>query len=266
MPAIVALLVIALLVIVWKRGAQAHALPPLVSLVSFQNADAPLTMPADGEADFRFERLSAWQRTSLPKAVRFSAPMGAANGALTYNAQPFWELNEKRGGHHTGDDFNGIGGMNTDLGDPVFAVADGLVVFAGPASDGWGNIVILAHRLADGRIIQSMYAHLDEIRVPLGSLVARGRQLGTVGTANGNYPAHLHFEMRAACGVAITGAYRDQPRDCLEPAKTLAELGAGDTPGLDPAPLATVLDEQFQLDRFEFSGNPERVAEILGER
>ena len=263
-PAIVALLAIGLLVIVWKQGPA--SLPPLVTLHSFQDADAPLTMPEDGNPDFRFDRLSAWQRVSLPRAVRFSSPMGAANGALTYNAQSFWEMNEKRGGNHTGDDLNGIGGMNTDLGDPVYAIADGLVIFAGEPSTGWGKIVMLAHRLDDGRIIQSMYAHLDEIRVPLGSLVARGRPIGSVGTANGNYPAHLHFELRAAAGTSVTGAYRDQPLDCLEPAGLLAELGAGDTPELAPSPLAIALNEGLRLDRFEFSGNPERVAEILGEQ
>jgi len=261
-PAIVFLLVIGLIVIIWKQGPKAP--PPLVSLASYQDADAPLTMPQDGRPDFRFDRFSSWQRVGTPLALRFSAPLGAANGALTYNAQAFWEINEKRGGYHTGDDLNGIGGMNTDLGDPVFAVADGLVVFAGEPSAGWGKILLLAHRLEDGRLIQSMYAHLDEIRVPLGSMVARGQSLGTVGTANGNYPAHLHFELRASAGAAITGAYREQALACLEPAKLLAGLGAGDTPDLAPSPLAFVLNEELQLDRFEFSGNPERVAEILG--
>jgi len=261
-PAIVGLLVLGLLVIIWMQGPKPP--PPLVSLVTFQGADAPLTMPEEGAPDFRFDRLSAWQRVTTPKALQFSAPMGAANGAMTYNAQAFWELNEGRGGHHTGDDLNGIGGMNTDLGDPVFSVADGLVVFAGEPSAGWGNIVIVAHRLADDRIVQSLYAHLDQITVPLGSLIARGQRLGTVGTANGHYPAHLHFELRAAAGVAITGAYREQPLACLEPSKLLAELAAGDTADLAPAPLAAALDEELRIDSFEFSGNPERVAEILG--
>jgi len=239
-------------------------LPPLSTLVSFQDADAPLTMPADGKPDFRFDWFSAPVRAQIPRALRFSAPMGSESGALTYNAQRFWDDNPGRGGHHTGDDINGIGGMNTDRGDPVFAVADGLVVFAGEPSPGWGRIVILAHRLADGRVLQSYYAHLDQIVVPLGRLVGRSERIGAVGTANDNYPAHLHFELREAMGVAITGAYRDRPLDCLPPMKTLASLGMTSGPDLMPSPLAILLRRgEVDLGGFEFGGNIGRAAEIL---
>jgi len=121
------------------------------SLASAQQANKPLGMPEKGEPDFRFQQFSVWQRQSMPVIARIDAPMGSESGALTYNAQAFWSMNEARGGHHTGDDLNGIGGMNTDLGDPVFAVADGVVVYSGEPSPGWGKILILGHRLADGR-------------------------------------------------------------------------------------------------------------------
>ena len=127
-----------------------------------------------------------------------------------------------------------------------------------------GNVVILAHRLADGRVVQSYYAHLDRITVPLGGLVGRGGRIGSVGTANGNYPAHLHFELREARGVAITGAYRDKPLDCLPPMKTLASLGVNPGPDIAPSPLAIMLHSGgLDLGDFEFSGDVERAVEIL---
>ena len=242
---------------------------PLVSLVSFQDADAPLLLPAAGGADFRFDRFSAWERVATPRALAFSAPLGSEAGALTYNAQAFWDDNPGRGGRHTGDDLNGIGGMDSDLGDPVFAVADGLVVFAGEPSPGWGKIVVLNHRLADGRMVQSLYAHLDRVDVSLGAVVARGAAVGTVGTANGNYPAHLHFELRDSGGVAIHGAYRGWEGECLPPLRTLAALGmpgTKGTPDLRPAALALVQQQaELDLGRFEFGGDPARVADLLGQ-
>jgi murein DD-endopeptidase MepM/ murein hydrolase activator NlpD len=150
-------------------------------------------------------------------------------------------MNEKRGGHHTGDDLNGIGGMNTDLGDPVFSVADGLVLYAGEPSPGWGKLVVIGHKAADGRTLHSMYAHLNRIDVAIGSLVARGGRIGTVGTANGYYPAHLHFEMRASDGVDIGAGYAAFPLNRLDPTGTVAALRNSEADALSPSPLAKVM-------------------------
>jgi murein DD-endopeptidase MepM/ murein hydrolase activator NlpD len=46
------------------------------------------------------------------------------------------------------------------------------------------------------QIVDSVYAHLDQRHVRLYQMVRRGQVVGTIGTAHGLYPAHLHFEMR----------------------------------------------------------------------
>ena len=194
-----------------------------------------------GEVDHRLDWFSPWRSARIPRALRFDAPLGSEHGALVYNAQKFWDMNERRGGHHEGDDLNGIGGMDTDLGDPVFATADGLVLFAAEPSPGWGKVVVVAHRTADGLTLHSMYAHLDRIDVKLGELVARGGRIGTVGTANGHYPAHLHFEMRASDGVDIGGGYAMDPGNRLDPSATVAALRHAAAADLSPSPLARVL-------------------------
>lgn len=173
--------------------------------------------------DPAFLRLSAVEMTRLPLATRFDHPMGTADGAFTYNAQPF------RISRHLGDDLNGIGGGNSDLGDPVYAAGTGQVVYAGVPGPGWGNMVILAHRVPDledaneEHVYQTVYAHLDKILIAPGQVVNRGEKIGTVGTANGQYLAHLHFEVREGPYVNPGQGYADAPLNRVSPEAFIAQ-------------------------------------------
>lgn len=207
-----------------------HYVPelPVQSLDTWQKSDAPYGIPLTAEDpdeiqkfDPRMHLHSPFEAALIPTALGFDAAMGTENAALTYNAQGFMEANTTRGGQHTGDDINGIGGQNTDYGDTVYAVADGLVVYAGTPSDGWGKTIILAHRMPDGRTLHSMYAHLHEISVALNSYAGRGTEIGTVGNANGRYLAHLHLEMRETDGFSPQAGYSSHPFDRLDPEATI---------------------------------------------
>lgn len=102
-------------------------------------------------------------------------------------------------GVHTGEDWNGNGGGNTDLGQPVYSIAMGVVVAAGKYAKPWGNIVMIKHNYLENHKIKqvySVYAHLDSIKVQKGDSLARRQLLGTIGTGEGAYPAHLHIEIR----------------------------------------------------------------------
>ena len=236
-----------------------------------QGANRPLSMPENGAPDFRFHQFSVWQTLSTPVVDRLDAPMGSQNGALVYNAQPFWEMNEARGGHHTGDDLNGIGGMNTDLGDPIFAAAEGLVVYSGVPSPGWGSVLILAHRLADGRSFQTMYAHLHQVDVALGSLVGRGQKIASVGTAGGIYPAHLHYEIRTGHGVDVGAGYAAYPLNRVDPTQFRAPLLAA-ADDLRPAVSTLLLQDIARRDTealFNQLNNPknrDKLLELLQEK
>ncbi len=173
--------------------------------------------------------LTPEQMAQTPEIDGFQSPCGAPNGAMSYDAQPFGSPNPKRGGNHNGQDLNGIGGENSDLGDPVRAAARGLVTYSGNAGPGWGNIVVLAHRLpGSGRIVQSLYAHLGTVKVQPGEHVARGRQIGTIGTADGHYLAHLHFEtIESLCTEAGMPGYSPQgTMNRIDPAALMAEYPA----------------------------------------
>jgi murein DD-endopeptidase MepM/ murein hydrolase activator NlpD len=103
-----------------------------------------------------------------------------------------------KGVWHPGEDWNGKGGGNTDLGDPIHAIAHGVVVTAKYFASSWGNVVLIRHALPDGSSVWSQYAHLNEIQVTEGDVVNRGQQVGTLGKGapKANMKAHLHFELR----------------------------------------------------------------------
>lgn len=145
---------------------------------------------------------------SVRLAEGFGLPVGIENGKKYYKARGM------RPNGHLGEDWNGVGGGNTDLGDPVHATANGLVVYARDFRAGWGNVVIVRHAYQDGfgiKYVDSLYGHLNRIHVREGQRVDRGDKVGTIGTAHGQYPAHLHFEMRKDLRI---GMFRSMfPRD-----------------------------------------------------
>ncbi|MFL6539249.1 MAG: M23 family metallopeptidase [Chthoniobacterales bacterium] len=167
-----------------------------------------------------FQLPSALDLASLPGAARFDFPLGSENGAFAYNAQPFTE------NRHLGDDLNGIGGENSDLGDPVFAVADGRVIYAQEGGPGWGNIVIVLHAYEENgarKYVQSYYAHLQSFSVAVLDEVRRGQQIAKVGNANGKYFAHLHFEIREFLTPFVGPGYRDDTRGWLNPSEFIQQ-------------------------------------------
>lgn len=189
--------------------------PPHPTRLGLLHADLPQNAPAALAAGLVLPSPLELART--PRVSRLSAPLGSENGALTYNARPFGEVN------HLGDDLNGIGGENSDRGDPVYAIGDGIVIYAAAASEGWGNVIILQHRLPEGRLFQSFYGHLDAVRVALHDSVHRGQIIGSVGDAAGKYLAHLHFEIRDSIATGAGIGYHPLPLDRENPAKFMAE-------------------------------------------
>ncbi len=178
--------------------------------------------------------LRAEQMAKVPLVDGFQSPVGPPNAAMMYNAQGFGADNEKRGGRHSGEDWNGIGGENSDEGEPVYAAARGLVVYSGRPSADWGNVVVLAHRLpGEQRIIQTLYAHLRERHVRTGQLVSRGAVIGSIGTADGAYLAHLHFEAAESRAVeAGMPGYAAGTMNRLNPSELLAQHPAPPVPDL----------------------------------
>lgn len=138
-------------------------------------------------------------------------------------------------GRHMGDDWNGDGGGNTDLGAPVYSTAHGLVVYARDARMGWGKLVIIRHAFWENRrwnYVDSLYAHLHQIFVREGQQVQRGQLVGTIGTNRGMYTAHLHFEIRKNLRIGINqGSYRKDLSNYYRPYDFITEGEGKRRPG-----------------------------------
>jgi hypothetical protein len=66
------------------------------------------------------------------------------------------------------------------------------VEFAGWNTGGYGNLVVVRHRLG----YATWYAHMSRIAVSAGQSVTGGTTLGYVGTTGHSTGPHLHFELR----------------------------------------------------------------------
>jgi hypothetical protein len=257
-----ATLVLGALVVAWAIWR--HDRASQVERLGFQDSDAPLMMPADGgEPDPRFQFMSAWTQVQLPQAIRFDPPLGTEHAALSQTVGGFLELDEDTGGLRLGVALAGIGGGNSGLGDPVYAVADGLVLFAGRPSPESGHVVVLGHRRPDGSQLQSVYGHLDRVTVAVGSLVARGSRIGSAGTAGGRHPARLHFELRGGGGLEVSHSHAAGPLDRLDPAATLDALRGAEPDMLGRPPLQRALQPDAAGWTTLEIGNAHRLSELV---
>jgi hypothetical protein len=131
----------------------------------------------------------------------FDYPVGKPEAKGYHKARGFWPNG------HLGEDWDGDGGGDTDLGDPIYAIARGVCVLSEDVKAGWGNVIIIRHayREANGRIemVDSLYGHLLERHLKVGQTVQKGDLVGKMGNNNGMYPAHLHLELRKNLAIGM---------------------------------------------------------------
>ena len=104
-----------------------------------------------------------------------------------------------RGVQTRGDRHEGLDLTNRAAGGEIRAVAPGLVVTTRTGwAGGWGNMVVLAHRMPGGDLLFSLFAHMlpGSIAVREGEVVAMGQPLGRIGSTGHSSGPHLHLEFR----------------------------------------------------------------------
>ena len=101
-------------------------------------------------------------------------------------------FNGQHGSYHRGTDFR------AGVGTPIYASNSGVVRLAKNLFYS-GDIVIVDH----GINIFTLYAHLSEIQVADGQIIARGQQIGLSGATGRVSGPHLHW------AVKVNGVYVD---------------------------------------------------------
>ncbi len=126
----------------------------------------------------------------------------------------------KPGHHHAGLDLWGA------FNETVYAIGYGWVV---RVFRGFPNrSVVVEHHLQDGRVLYSMYVHIEDIKVEVGDWVDERTPLARVFNreelerANFNTPNHLHLEIRKSLSDSGRASYASMSmtvlnRFCLDP-------------------------------------------------
>ena len=174
----------------------------LAAVPSLAARERPLPAPATQEPPLLLGGLLPLDdgtAAGWPWAGAWTWPLGAACDLTRPSpaGEPEWHL--LRGFTISGDVHFGADLGNGRGGDPVHAAANGLVVVVHdrPDGSGFGSHVVLAHRLLDGDIAYSVYAHLSSgsTLVHEGQRVWAGETLGKVGRSGHATTEHLHFEV-----------------------------------------------------------------------
>ena len=121
------------------------------------------------------------QQKSLLSSIPSSIPV---NGWITSDIGPRVSPFTGKRGYHKGID------VAAPIGTPIFAPADGVVIFAG-AKVGYGNFIMLAH----GYGVVTRYGHNAQNMVQPGQRLKRGDQIGTVGMTGRTTGPHVHYEI-----------------------------------------------------------------------
>ena len=103
---------------------------------------------------------------------------------MTYQSSYFGEVRSFDSRPHKGNDYA------APAGTPTYAAAAGTVVIAG-WSNSAGNWVVINH----GNGLVTKYMHHSAICVTAGQKVAKGQQIGYVGSTGYSSGAHLHFQV-----------------------------------------------------------------------
>jgi murein DD-endopeptidase MepM/ murein hydrolase activator NlpD len=197
----------------WQKhepSGDVYAIQPAIDWATDKRAAAFARVPDWGNV-----RVITGPGGEQPQPTLFSAPVGTAeereSGVIWpgdwVDANPFLNLYTLGGKqvYHTGADLNlNTPYWNADKDAPIYAAADGVVIFAQrvPSPSTWGRLVVIRH----GEHLHTRYAHMATMLVQQNQTVRAGEPIGTIGGAEFGLADHLHFD------VSHSGVLEADPR------------------------------------------------------
>lgn len=177
-----------------------------------------------------------YRLSDLPLVEHFQSPVGdPADFTLPAEGER-QGFRLVRGVRAKGRPHRGVDLSNRGRGSVVRAPAAGLVLEVGRFA-GWGNLVVIAHRLPGGEYASTLLAHLQKgsLRVEVGDVVAAGQEVGRVGSTGRSTGPHVHMEVRRM-GVGDPRLLSWREGDVLDPIAVLAtDFGHALAPGRAPS-------------------------------
>lgn len=99
--------------------------------------------------------------------------------------------------NHAGIDIGG------STGNPVYAAADGVIIYSQYNTGGYGNLVMIDHGTnSEGVKIVTLYGHGNKLLRNVGESVKQGELIMEMGSTGNSTGPHVHFEVREN-GVAV---------------------------------------------------------------
>jgi len=152
----------------------------------------PASLPLRAENDPLYERYAQltrdYDRAHLMQIAAFQMPFASPVKQTVRWTSGFGTRRDPINGRakaHNGQDLAG------PRGTPILTTGDGTVIFAG-RQNGYGNVVKIRHSFG----YETVYAHLNSIRVETGERVSRGDVIGGMGNTGRSTGTHLHYEIR----------------------------------------------------------------------
>lgn len=135
--------------------------------------------------------LKSYRKSNLDllQETTFRFPCGDSIGTGYYIAQGFQDENFN-GGSHLGIDINGINGGDSDLGDTIYSIGNGIV-----ANKVWLTDYLAIYYKYDNNIIKAVYYHCLKMFPQVGQYIKKGEPIALIGNSGGLIQAHLHLEI-----------------------------------------------------------------------